>query len=42
MPVYKSAAGWKIVNVSGSHKTKKEAEKQLRAIEAAKEKKKKK
>jgi len=35
MPINKTSKGWKIVNVPGYSKTKKEAEKRLRAVKAS-------
>jgi len=35
MPINKKSKGWKIVNVPGYSKTKKEAEKRLRAVKAS-------
>lgn len=40
MPVRKVKGGWKIDNVPTIHKTKKEAQQQLKAIQASKRKKK--
>jgi len=39
MPVYKVKGGWKIRNVPGIHKTRKEALKQLAAIKISQHKK---
>jgi len=35
MPIHKTTKGWKIDNVPGYSKTKKEAEKRLKAVKAS-------
>jgi predicted secreted Zn-dependent protease len=35
MPINKTSKGWKIVNVKGYSKTKKEAEQRLKAVKAS-------
>jgi predicted secreted Zn-dependent protease len=39
MPIRKTSKGWKIDNVAGYSKTKKEAEQRLRAVKASQSKK---